>query len=156
MTGDESIKMKGIMFPEGAFLERMWSNRPKAPVPEKKPVKPKKVAPVKPHIDLTGIFDGINVTCTVVNDEVKLKINTSDTWLKVKKNYYDKGHRPPIGMVSAAMRSWGCSKEVIDWTIKRHMETKHDPSWEDDFNRFYSSEKKSAAKKKALKAVVKR
>jgi hypothetical protein len=36
------------------------------------------------------------------------------------------------------------------------METKHDPSWEDDFNRFYSSEKKSAAKKKALKAVVKR
>lgn len=148
--------MNGCMFPEGAFLARMWANRPKEPVPEKKIVKPKKIAPAKPMINLKGVYDGARLSYKIIDGKVIILIHTSDIWLKIKNKYYDKGHRPPIGLVSAAMRGWGCSKEAIDWTISRHMENKNDPSWEDDFNRFYHSDKKSATKKKALKAVVKR
>lgn len=156
MTGGESPKMKGCVFPEGAFLERMWANRPKLPEPEKKAPKPKKVVAPKPNIDLTDVYDKVKLTYVVTEEGVKVKLFYPDKWIALKKKYFDKAERPPIGHVTAAMRAWGCSKEAIEWTIQRHMDNKNDPAWEADFNRFFPAEKKSVAKKKAVKAVVKK
>lgn len=156
MAGGESPKMKGCVFPEGLFLERMWAWRPKLQEPEKKAPKPKKVVAPKPHINLDGICEKVKLTYVVTEDGVKVKLFYPDKWIALKKKYLDKGERPPIGHVTAAMRAWGCSKESIEWTIQRHMDNKNDPAWEADFNRFFPAEKKTVAKKKAVKAVVKK
>jgi hypothetical protein len=156
MVGGESPKMKGCVFPEGLFLERMWANRPKLPEPEKKAPKPKKVVVPKPHIDLSGIYDKVKLTYVVTDEGVKVKLFYPDKWIALKKKYFDKGTRAPIGHVTAAMRSWGCTKEAIEWAVQKHMDNKNDPAWEADFNRFFPAEKKSTTKKKAVKAVVKK
>ena len=144
------------MFPEAEMLSRMGLDPIPLPVQQKAPVKPKKVVPPKPFMDFTGKYDKVKLSYVVTEEGVKVKLHTPDKWLMIKEKYYDKGHRAPIGIVTAAMRAWGCSKEAIDWTIKKHMDEKNDPAWETDFIRLFPAEKKTTSQKKALKAVVKR
>jgi hypothetical protein len=144
------------MFPEAEFLSRMGLDAIPMPSQQKAPAKPKKAVPPKPFMDFSGKYDKVKLSYVVSEGGVKIKLHTPDKWLMIKKKYLDKGQRPPIGHVTAAMRAWGCSKEAIEWTIKKHMDEKNDPAWEKDFIRLFPAEKKTTSQKKALKAVVKR
>lgn len=126
----------------------------KTPEPVQFARKPKvKPIEIRPQINLVGALDEVRMSYKIVDGEVKVSLHSH--WQKLHDDYYSKGVRPPIRVVVSAMRAWRCTNQEIEWVIRKHMDSKEDPKWDEDFKRMFPNDTKAPPKKKALKAVIK-
>ena len=120
------------------------------PEPEQKLYVKKKVV-----ADPYAWSGGLKLVLKVGENGVSVHIDTK--MMAIQKDYFDKQKRPPLRKYVEALQSFGFPNDMVNKVIDKHIWKKsHKKEIQEEFDRLWPPDKKkSAAVKKALKAVIK-